>query len=208
MTKQAKTVKSDKSDKSVKEATEVKVVSLMTDKDILTNASELKRKTELWALRTKKAIQKEAQILAVSAIFHAGKHGNIHPARDLIASMPEGMNVNSMKRFFEKYANIRVLSADDVQDGAKHAGMKEGEIIIDQSRKVNLGEAMTTGWWSVLPMAVYRPMDLVGEVVKLVERVERAQRKGVSTEKGDNIPQEALQALKAIVKAHKASTAA
>lgn len=187
-----------KSTQAIEKTEKTAVKPVMTAKQLINGAPAIDKESRLAGAAGVK-LENRYQIIAVSVLHHVAKHGDISVARNMMAAFPQSLQGNQMLRFLETFGPIRVLTADDVKDG-QYAGLEEGTIVYDKTRKLKLAEAMEKPWWKTMKPAVYHPLDLQAEIVKLLDRVTRQQKKGVSADKGDKIDDATVQALRALVK--------
>ena len=124
-------------------------------------------------------LQREYQVIACSAIVHLGTFWDISVIRNLFDSMPDSLNVNSMKEFMNKYAPVKYD--------------EDGQVFVDKNRSVSLGEAMENAWYKAKPQAPYKPFDFTAELDKLLKR---AGKKLETPKAGDVVTQAQIEAVR------------
>lgn len=181
MTKQVKT----------KTAPAPKVVAQVVTQAQLYKSDAEVSKAILAAQKQGASLQKAYQRIAASALVHLATHGDIRVIRAMIEQFPEGLRVNSMLAYLERFGTVQVLIDPDTEVQT---------IVHNASKKLNLAGALETQWWKAKKPEVYKPLDLDAMISNVIRLADARMQKGVSKEKGDNIDAKKLAALKTLVK--------
>ena len=104
--------------------------------DILTDVAALNKAIDSWGRGLNKAMN-EGQKLALSALAHLAKCGDIGPANRLYTAMPKGTKTSSMGAYLLAFG---ALKANDGED------KKEKPFLYDKTKQTRLEAAYEQHW--------------------------------------------------------------
>jgi hypothetical protein len=136
-----------------------------TTNTALLTVAELNKAIDAWGKRGT-TWTKEGHKLALSALLHLSKHGDIGPINRLYVAMPKGSKSSSMAQWIMSYAAV-VLN-DDAADKAK-------PFVYSKDKKCNLEAATKTPWYEFRPEPTPLQMfDLLPAIQGLLARAKKA----------------------------------
>jgi hypothetical protein len=121
------------------------------------------------------------QVVLCAAILHVAKHRDTTVITKLIESMPEGMRVKSAKDFMQTFGTI------DFGD--------EGAVVLNDSKRLALGEALEAKWWT-FGGKEEKTFNLDEAIKALLAKAKKRQEK---PKEGDQINPEAIALLAGVV---------
>lgn len=134
---------------------------------------------------TGKQLETDVHVAAVSALYHADKHGDVTIMQRLLAALPGFSRRNALIAWAVAHGKF-VPSEDGLSvDYAKHA-------------ESDIEAAAAKPFWDFKPERPFTPFDLGAELAKLVKRAEKAAK-----DERNSLPEEGfrkLRELQAVVK--------
>lgn len=108
-------------------------------------------------------LEQQVHQAAVSALYHAGEHGDVTGMKRLIDVLPGFARRNALIAWAIAFGKFAPSEDGKSVDYAKHA-----------TTDLEKGEA--TPFWEFKPEAPFKPFDLQAELAKLVARAEKASK--------------------------------
>jgi len=132
--------------------------------------------------RAGKKFDDAVQRVALSIAHHVHEHGDATKATMLVEALNKGARTNALKAWFEAHAKVRW------DEKAKVFKFKK-----NGNTKLELGAE--NPWYNFKPEPPYRPLDLLAEIDKLIER---ATKQAQNANELDDIPMDKLAELVAM----------
>lgn len=131
---------------------------------------------------TSKQWQATSQRMAASAAFHAHITGDIRPINVVVAAMPKGTKLNSLRDYFSAFAPVKW------NETAKRFKFDQSKVVAllgeDGTQHDLLVKLLDTPWWTMRKEETadtYKPFDLKAQLLKLVKDGNKALTDGDKT---------------------------
>lgn len=129
-----------------------------------------------------KAWQAESQVMAASAAYHAHVTGDIRAINTVVASMPKGAKVNSLRDYFSAFAPVKwnETAKRFKFDGSKQVVLVNGDGVEHEL----LGKMLAKAWWEMRAEEkadTYKPFDLGAKLLRLVKDSNKVLEEGDKT---------------------------
>lgn len=134
------------------------------------------------SVRTKK-LEGDLHIAAVSTLNHAGLHGDITLANNLLGAMGESQRKNALRGWFLAFGKFKWSEEDKA-------------LAYDKTKQSMVEEAIITPFWTFKPEAEFKPLDVAGSLLSFINRATSAQAKGQQFTEDE---QAAINAVRALV---------
>lgn len=129
-----------------------------------------------------KAWQAESQVMAASAAYHAHMTGDIRAINVVVASMPKGAKVNSLRDYFTAFAPVKW---NETAKRFKFDGAKQVVLVTGDGEQHELLTAMLAkSWWEMRKEETadtYKPFDLGAKLLRLVKDSNKVLEEGDKT---------------------------
>lgn len=131
---------------------------------------------------TSKQWQATSQKMAASAAFHAHATGDIRAINVVIAAMPKGTKLNSLRDYFIAFAPVKW---NDTAKRFKFDGSKQVVLVSgDGVQHDLLVKMLDKPWWEMRKEEgadTYKPFDLKAKLLRLVKDGHKALEEGDKT---------------------------
>lgn len=131
---------------------------------------------------TSKDWQANSQVMAASACFHAHMTGDVRAINVVVASMPKGSKLNSLRDYFAAFAPVKWSEA---AKRFKFDGSKLVALLGDDDAPHELLTAMLAkSWWEMRAeekASTYKPFDLGAKLLRLVKDSNKVLEEGDKT---------------------------
>lgn len=126
--------------------------------------------------------QAKSQIMAASAAYHAHATGDIRAINVVVASMPKGAKVNSLRDYFAAFAPVKWSETTKrfKFDGSKVVTLVTGDGVEHEL----LGKMLAKNWWEMRAEEkadTYKPFDLGAKLLRLVKDSNKVLEEGDKT---------------------------
>lgn len=130
------------------------------------NAAELTKAIDAWGKKGTKWVQ-EGHMLAMSALQHHCKHGDITLVNRLFLSMPKGSKSAAMAEWFLTFG---AMVANEDKEGKKTSPFKH-----DKEKTPNLAEAAKNPWYDFQPEKKPDELfDVRKAILAIIKKAEKA----------------------------------
>lgn len=165
---------------------------------LITNVKTIK--ASIAGIRTRGAdLDNEIQLVALSVMQHAAKHGDTTLADSLVNALSMGQRRKALVEFILAYGPMAKLDKKDKSDAER---IQNGAVFKYQKDKpVNLAEAQDNPWYNFRKheTEALEAFDVHAAASNLIKRYQAAQKKGL-TVKGASEARQELEALLATLK--------
>lgn len=153
---------------------------------LITGQSELDKAIKNFAVTSKK-YDKQLHLISVSVLAHVAKHNNTTVIDTLFANLFDALSQSTRKNaliaWFEKFGNVAYNKEE------KRLRYVKGKVAM-------IEDAIKLPFWEFKPEAEYKPLDLMAEIVRLVDKAEKRKE---TAKPEDKIPANVLKTLKTLV---------
>lgn len=134
---------------------------------LIEGAAEITKAINTWGSQGQKWVQ-QGHTLAMSALTHAAKHGDVTLLNRLYLAMPKGTKSSAMAEWIVAFSNL-------VPNTDKEAA-KTSPFVVDKEKSINIPEAAQKPWHEFRPEPTpLEVFDLQKAVLAVINKARKAQ---------------------------------